>query len=260
LTTNARGFAVFSIETSAVSVGDIITATATGPDGSTSEFSRCAEVASGLVLVPGPIAFGGVSEFTFDVLVPIYNASDKAGESLVATLESLDQGLTVIQDQVGYGTVPAQTQVSPPSAFRVMINDPILLLDSLALLHLDYTVDGVPYTDQVPVVLNQSGATAAPEPDAERSADLRLRAYPNPANPYTTIAFDLPMTASARLRVYDAGGGLVRDLVDAELPAGSHSYRWDGRDRDGGVVSSGVYYFRLTAGERQQTGKVVILK
>jgi subtilisin-like proprotein convertase family protein len=84
--------------------------------------------------------------------------------------------------------------------------------------------------------------------------------YPNPFNPRTTIRFDLPRTLDVSLRVYDVSGRLVRTLVDEVMPAASHDVAWDGLDDGGRHVASGVYYYRLTAGENTTTQKMMLVK
>jgi hypothetical protein len=86
--------------------------------------------------------------------------------------------------------------------------------------------------------------------------------YPNPFNPATTISFELPAGASQRVRlsIYDATGARVRTLIDDALPGGRHSRTWDGRNHAGSPVSSGIYFYRLTAASQSQTRKMVLLK
>lgn len=77
---------------------------------------------------------------------------------------------------------------------------------------------------------------------------------PNPFNPRTTIAFDLPKQESVSLRIFDVSGRLVRVLVDGDVtPGGRHESRWNGRDDDGRRVASGTYFYRLEAGEYSET-------
>jgi hypothetical protein len=87
-------------------------------------------------------------------------------------------------------------------------------------------------------------------PDAAVAAEPVLGPNrPNPFNPRTEIAFDLPVASRASLRVYDVAGRLVRTLLDAELPAGPGTATWDGRDDAGQAVPTGAYLCRLaTAG------------
>lgn len=84
--------------------------------------------------------------------------------------------------------------------------------------------------------------------------------YPNPFNPVTTIAFTLEQSSLVSLRVFDASGGLVRDLASEALGPGDHRRQWDGRDNGGRQVASGVYFYRLVAGDFKQVRKMVMLK
>ena len=83
---------------------------------------------------------------------------------------------------------------------------------------------------------------------------------PNPFNPSTTIAFDLPVRAEARLSVYDAAGRLVRRLAAGELSPGRHEVRWDGLDDAGRPAASGVYFCRLRAGKETRSIRLVLLR
>ncbi len=93
------------------------------------------------------------------------------------------------------------------------------------------------------------------------SRQLTLESYPNPFNPSTTIRYTLPEAARVSLAVYDVGGRLVRTLVrGANKPAGVFEGTWNGTDDAGKVVASGVYFYRLTAGDQTITRKAVLLK
>ncbi len=84
--------------------------------------------------------------------------------------------------------------------------------------------------------------------------------YPNPFNPKTTIAFDLPAAGQAQLAVYDVAGRLVRVLAAGLLPAGRQQLDWDGRDAAGREAAAGVYLARLSAAGRSDTQRLVMLK
>jgi flagellar hook assembly protein FlgD len=83
---------------------------------------------------------------------------------------------------------------------------------------------------------------------------------PNPFNPSTTISFTLPEKARATLSIYDVQGRLMRTLVDEIFGEGYRERIWDGRDAGGSQVGSGVYFCRLTAGNKTLTKKMVLLK
>ncbi|MBD3402291.1 T9SS type A sorting domain-containing protein [candidate division GN15 bacterium] len=84
--------------------------------------------------------------------------------------------------------------------------------------------------------------------------------YPNPFNPTTTIEFSLPRSAHVNLTVFNILGQRVRTLVDGDRPAGSHAVRWDGTSDDGTRVSSGVYFYRIDAGDWTSSRKMLLLK
>ena len=83
---------------------------------------------------------------------------------------------------------------------------------------------------------------------------------PNPFNPTTTIRFSLPSSERVALAVYNANGALVRTLVNDVKERGDHNITWDGRDMSGNPVSSGVYFYRLSAGKFSESKKMVLLK
>ncbi len=88
--------------------------------------------------------------------------------------------------------------------------------------------------------------------------------YPNPFNAATAIAYTLPTAARVDVNIYNALGQQIRQLVHARQPAGYHTVIWDGRNEDGQAVSSGVYFYRLTAeGTGQhlvQTRKLALIR
>ena len=84
--------------------------------------------------------------------------------------------------------------------------------------------------------------------------------YPNPFNPETTIRFDLPEALHVSLVIYDITGREIAKLVDKNKPIGYHSIIWDGQDKHGNQVSSGVYLYRIQVGNYIQTKKMVLLR
>ena len=70
---------------------------------------------------------------------------------------------------------------------------------------------------------------------------------PNPLTATTSIAFDLPVAARARLAIYDVRGARVKTLVDRALAAGRYTEVWDGASESGEPVRAGVYFFRFEA-------------
>jgi hypothetical protein len=86
---------------------------------------------------------------------------------------------------------------------------------------------------------------------------------PNPFNPSTNISYEIPETSSGVkvvLAVYNIRGQKVITLVDELKEAGRYTVNWDGRSESGQRVSSGVYFYRLQAGDFTSVRKMVILK
>ena len=79
--------------------------------------------------------------------------------------------------------------------------------------------------------------------------------YPNPFNPVTTIEYTLQKSGEVRMMVYNLLGEEVTRLVDGEMPAGNHIAIWDASN-----FASGIYFYRLQAGDFVQTKKMVLLK
>ena len=88
--------------------------------------------------------------------------------------------------------------------------------------------------------------------------------YPNPFNAGTTISFRLSASARTALCIFDVSGRRVARLVHGVLAAGAHHVIWDGTGPDGMPVSSGIYFYRLSAntpgGAISRTGKMVLVK
>jgi photosystem II stability/assembly factor-like uncharacterized protein len=79
--------------------------------------------------------------------------------------------------------------------------------------------------------------------------------YPNPFNPTTKIQFALPKTSFAKLIIYDILGREIAMLVNEKLSPGTYAVEWDGRK-----YSSGVYFYKITAGDFSETKKLVLIK
>jgi hypothetical protein len=92
------------------------------------------------------------------------------------------------------------------------------------------------------------------------SASLLYQNYPNPFNPITQIRYDLNKNCHVELAVYDVTGRKVAVLVDGLQESGQRTVTWNGQDQTGNRVTSGVYFYRLIAGEYASTRKMVLLR
>ncbi len=84
--------------------------------------------------------------------------------------------------------------------------------------------------------------------------------YPNPFNPSTKIAFELPKASHVRLVIYDVVGREVARIADGDYPAGYTELTWNGINRNGEQVSSGVYFYRISTDNWSAIKKMLMLR
>jgi len=113
----------------------------------------------------------------------------------------------------------------------------------------DCYADTVTATDVV-VLATTTDAPGAPPARFEMSAN-----YPNPFNPTTTIDFALPQDGPVRLEIFDASGRSLGVPIDRAMPAGRHEFTWRPER-----LPSGVYFFKLAAGEEMGIRRVVLIR
>jgi immune inhibitor A len=99
-------------------------------------------------------------------------------------------------------------------------------------------------------------ATAAGSPIAFALAQN----YPNPFNPATTIPYSVAATSRVEIAIFDASGRRVRTLVSEVKTQGSYRAVWNGKNDRGSSVASGVYFYRMTAGDFRDIRKLVLLR
>ncbi len=84
--------------------------------------------------------------------------------------------------------------------------------------------------------------------------------FPNPFNPETEIRFGLTRDTHVVISIYNMLGQQIGTLIDTQYAAGFHSVRWDGKDRNGRPVSSGVYLYQIQAGEFSRVRKMSLIR
>jgi hypothetical protein len=104
--------------------------------------------------------------------------------------------------------------------------------------------------------VNDNVVGIKPGTGVEAPTALRLyQSYPNPFNPSTVISYQLPVNSFVTLTVYDISGRLVTELVKGWREAGEHELTFDGRD-----LASGMYLYRIDAGDFNAVRKMVLVK
>ena len=84
--------------------------------------------------------------------------------------------------------------------------------------------------------------------------------YPNPFNPYTNFRFTLAKPGRVKIEIFNIVGQRVRTLVDEQMKAGVYLADWDGKDERGNSVSSGIYFYRMEAGDFSDMKKMLLVK
>jgi len=119
----------------------------------------------------------------------------------------------------------------------------------------NYYDDVIPGTD-ISVFINQTIRSSVNEiPEGLPTAFSLMQNYPNPFNPLTNLEFRIPHAAHVSLRVYDVLSREVATLVNEEMNPGSYNVTWNATES-----ASGVYLYRLTAGNFNETKRMLLLK
>jgi len=87
-----------------------------------------------------------------------------------------------------------------------------------------------------------------------------VAAHPNPFNPQVTVGFTLARSGHVQASIVDVAGRSLRQLHGGQLAAGQHALRWDGTDRHGRALPSGVYFYRVVAGSEAAAGKLMLVR
>jgi hypothetical protein len=104
-------------------------------------------------------------------------------------------------------------------------------------------------------------STAVDEITSPNPASFLLEQnYPNPFNPETTIEYSLPVNSDVKLIIYSVLGERVRTLLQTHQAAGNYKVQWDGRSDTGTKVSTGIYFYELTAFGTKKIRKLLLLQ
>jgi hypothetical protein len=152
----------------------------------------------------------------------------------------------------------------PEASLRMLHYDTALIPPAWVDVTADLDTDAnqiCGWTDHLsPFAIGAGSVTGVPDGDVPLAFTLHAN-VPNPFNPITTIAYDIPAGgADVDISVFDVSGRLVRQLVHEHRPAGVSSAQWKGDDDRGQRVASGVYFYRMRAGAFVDTKKMVLLK
>jgi len=101
------------------------------------------------------------------------------------------------------------------------------------------------------------------EPDKKTSLPVTYELYPNYPNPFnagTVITFDLPRAERVAVKIYDVLGREVHTLLDGVIEAGRHKITWNGTNKKGEALPTGIYIYQMKAGSFTSTRKLLLLR
>jgi hypothetical protein len=194
---------------------------------------------------------------TFALTLGLDNGGASAATGVSGVLTTEESGVGIIDGSATFTNIPAGGSGSNAgSPFVVALSSAVT--DTVVTLWAAVQANGgaysVPVRCELHVHLPATGVDDTPLAFSVRTS------CPNPFTETTSLALALPAPSPVTLSVYNTAGRLVRDLDHGILAAGTHLLRWDGRDDGGRRVASGVYFLRVTAGERTEDRKAVLLR
>lgn len=119
------------------------------------------------------------------------------------------------------------------------------------------------YPQEIAKVHLSASPTSVPQDESDRLivSDYRLdQNYPNPFNPTTLISYELPDPARVKINIYNILGQKINTLVNEVQVHGKHQVIWDGKDQKGRSVGSGIYFYKIVAGDYTCVRKMIMLK
>ena len=226
------------------------------------------EVKSGTTLNMGASVPAGSGIFTLNQGATLVTSLTGGIDELLKTVT----GTVTLTVGSSYGFSGTTIQVTSPR-MPAIVTDLIIDNPIEVTLSQPTTINGVlrlkagVFDNAIPFTLGPNGSisyeggrlkftTAVDEQSPEIPTEFALlQNYPNPFNPSTTIHYDLPKRAHVSLKIYDIIGHLVADLVNGEQEAGAYNLVWDAQG-----LTSGVYYYKISAGDFTSVRKLILMK
>jgi hypothetical protein len=174
-----------------------------------------------------------------------FKVDDTIYPAVIAT-NGVSSRAQIVVPGAGVGTHTVSL-ISPSGCF-----DPVIVTCTSGLVKADeqWSVDDAQW--------NAEAATT--KADKARLETRLLGNYPNPFNPTTTIRYTLGTKTSVSVRIYDLLGREIATLVDEVQEAGEHAVQWDGKNQNRNTVSTGIYIYRIQAGNLFESGEMIFAR
>ncbi|MDW7681140.1 MAG: T9SS type A sorting domain-containing protein, partial [bacterium] len=138
------------------------------------------------------------------------------------------------------------------------------------MVYLPFGYEGIagPYSDSAQLFVTRiiswlQGESRIPSPKQSDGLPRQFileQNYPNPFNPTTKIRFALPKTSQVKICIFNLNGQKIKTLVNDTITAGVHEISWNGVDDQNQPVASGVYIYRLKAGDNKNSKKLLLIR
>jgi len=128
------------------------------------------------------------------------------------------------------------------------------------LIGYDDLTENIELTDGESATLDFYMSVTGADNNSSESFVFSCYNYPNPFNPKTTISFTISGDENVALDIFNIKGQLVKSFGKQMYQTGSHSLVWDGKNNSGSYVGSGIYFYKIKAGNLEKTGKMLMLK
>lgn len=191
-----------------------------------------------------------VSTTTVKVLGRIVGTDGTGISGVSVALSGSITGANTTTDGDGKFTFPAVAANNIYTLTATKANYSPLSPHTIVVTDIDY-----PTTDYVMQLASSDGDDTTPV----LATALRAN-YPNPFNPTTTIAFDMVKDGHVAIDIFNIRGQKVKTLLNDVKAAGPHTVTWNGTDDSGRSVSSGIYFYRMSAEKYSSIKKMVLMK
>ena len=180
------------------------------------------------------------------ISLSVQNNSGIEAKNVSVTFNNLPSWLDFKSDKYVLKSIPANSSGDAEFTFSVDRKAPVG--QDTTLTATITSADGQVWTKDITVSIG------APK-------DYKLyNNFPNPFNPSTKIAFELPKASHVSLIIYDVLGREVAEIANQDYPAGYNVVTWNGLNRNGEEVSSGVYFYRISTEKWSKVVKMLSLK
>ncbi|HBC46069.1 MAG TPA: hypothetical protein DCZ43_03385, partial [candidate division Zixibacteria bacterium] len=192
----------------------------------------------------------------------IFDISNPANPTFLSVFDDTEGIPTDVVVTDGYAYVTEEWSYSPAQGLQVInVADPFnpTLVENLITPGDGYGIaiseENVFLADSYSLLIFHSNLTGIADGNSNPTSFTISQSYPNPFNAQTTISYSLPKASEVSLDIFDILGSKIETLRTGHQEAGEHQVIWNAGDKP-----SGIYFYRLKAGEREETNRMVLLK